>query len=425
MSSLKDRVKNILLVPREEWPVIAAEPGSVAALYKNYIVLLAAVPAVAGFIKMSLIGTSIPLTGVTFRMGIAAGLGSAILQYLLSLVAVYVLALIVNALAPTFGGQKDSTQALKAVAYAYTASWVAGVAILLPWIGWLLGLAGGVYSIYLLYLGLPVTMRSSPDKAVAYTAVTVLSALVLGIVIAMLAATLGGKPDMDSIARQGAGDIEITTDDGKVKIDGDSALGKLGQMAQQMEEAGKKMEAAQKSGDSAAQSEALGEALGAMFSGGEGKVEALSTEQLKPFVPETLGGLARSSYNVERNTVVGIQIANGKASYADESGEQQLNLEITDMGGVRGIAMLAGWSLVESESESSEGYERVYRQGDMRVHEQWNESSRSGSYELIVAERFLVKLSGNGLDMDRIKEAAMSIDLSALAALKNEGVQPG
>lgn len=425
MSSLTDRVKNILLIPREEWPVIAAETDTVGALYTRYILVLAAIPVVAGFIKMSVLGTGIPLTGVTFRVGILAGLSTAVLQYALSLGAVYVLALIVNALAPTFGGQKDPMQALKAVAYAYTASWVSGVALILPWVGWLLGLAGGVYSIYLLYLGLPVTMRSAPDKAVAYTVVTILCAFVLGIVIAMIAAGLSGRPDLDSIARQGAGDIEITTDDGKVKIDGDSALGKLGQMAQQMEAAGKKMEEAQKSGDSAAQGEALGQAMGAMFGAGGEKVEALSTEQLKPFVPESLGGLARKSYNVERNTVVGIQIANGKASYADDSGEQQLDLEITDMGGVRGIAMLAGWALVESESESSEGYERVYRQNEMRVHEKWDESSRSGSYELIVAERFLVKLQGSGLDMDRIKEAAMSIDFNGLTALKDEGVQPG
>lgn len=421
MSSLMERVKQILLVPREEWPVIAGESETVSGLFTRYVMVLAAIPAIAGFLKMSVIGTSIPLTGVAFRVGIVTGLVTSVLQYVLALASVYVLALIVNALAPTFGGQKDSMQSLKTVAYAYTASWISGAAVLLPWIGWLLGLVGGAYSMYLMYLGLPVTMRSSPDKAVGYTVVTILCAFALGIVIAVVGGSIAGSAAVDSVARQGAGDIQITTNDGKVKIDGDAVLGKLGQMTQQMEAAGKKMEAAQKSGDSAAQGAALGEVMGAMFGGGGDKVEALKPEQIKPFVPETLGGLPRTSYKVERNSMMGLQIANGTASYADESGKHSLKLEITDMGGARGITMLAGWAAVESESESDDGYERVYQQNSMRAHEQWNKSSRSGSYDLIVAERFLVKLQGEGLEMDAIKQAANALDLSGLAKLKNEG----
>ncbi|MGQ0621554.1 MAG: Yip1 family protein [Panacagrimonas sp.] len=422
MSNRVERVKRILLVPRDEWPVIAAETGTASSLYTRYVMLLAAIPAVAGFIKYSLIGTGIPLMGTTVRIGVVAGLTTQSLQYVLSLVSVYVLALIVNALAPTFGGQKDTMQSLKVVAYAYTASWVTGAAVIIPWIGWLLGLAGGAYSVYLLYLGLPVTMRTAPDKSMAYTVVTILCAFVLSIAITFVVGAIGGGAAMNSIVRDGAGDIEITSDDGTVKIEGDSVFG---QMAQQMEKAGKKMEAAQKSGDTQAQGEALGEVMGALLSAGGEKVDALKPEQIRPFVPETLGGLARTRYNLERNSMMGIQVANGTASYADDSGERSLDLEITDMGGARGITLLADWAAVESERESSEGYERVYQKDGMRVHEKWNGESRSGSYGLIVAERFLVKLEGNGLEMDEIKEAAKALDLSGLAKLKNEGAAPG
>ncbi|MGQ0699354.1 MAG: Yip1 family protein [Panacagrimonas sp.] len=422
--NLVDRVKNILLVPRTEWPAITAESDTVGGLYTRYIMVVAAIPAVAGFIKGSLIGTTIPLAGVTVRSGIGAGLTSMVVGFALSLVAAYLLALIVNALAQTFGGQKDMVQALKTVAYAYTASWVAGAAVILPWIGWLLMLAGGVYAFYLLHMGLPSTMRCPPDKATAYTVVTALCALVLWFVMAAIVGGLGAAALM-STTGSSSSDIEFSSDDGKVEIDADSPLGQLGKFAKGMEAAGKKMEAAEKSGNVEAQSQALNEAMGAMFGGGK-KVEALKPEQIKPFIPDELADLPRTSYNVERNAMMGFQVASGKASYRDDSGERRLNLEITDMGSATALTMLAGWAAVESQSESDQGYERVYQENGTRVHEQWDTSSRAGTYDLIVAERFVVKLQGNGLDMDDIKKAASSLDLSGLAELKDEGVvDPG
>src|SRR5688572_8444259 len=182
MNKLVARVKAILMTPKTEWPVIASEPATVADLYKNYIVVLAAIPAIAGFIKGSLIGYS--GFGVHVRTPFGMGLTTAIVTYLLTLGLAYVLALIVDALAPTFGGQKNPVQALKVVAYSYTASWVASIALVLPVIGWLVAIAGGIYGIYLLYLGLPATMKAPQEKAVGYTVVTIILAILLGWVVA-------------------------------------------------------------------------------------------------------------------------------------------------------------------------------------------------------------------------------------------------
>src|SRR3546814_5748835 len=119
--------------------------------------ILAASPAVFGFIKGSLIGPS--LFGVTGTTSILSGLVAMVFSHVLSLVMLCVVALIINALAPTFGGRKDQLQAVKVIGYAWTAAWVAGIATIVPWLGWLVVLAGGIYSIYLLYLGLPPTMK--------------------------------------------------------------------------------------------------------------------------------------------------------------------------------------------------------------------------------------------------------------------------
>ena len=421
MTSLIDRVKNILLSPRTEWPVIAAEPATASGLFTRYILILAALPVIAGFIKGSFIGTVIPFTGATVRVGVGIGLVGAVVQYGLALLATYVLALVVDALAPKFGGQRDPVQALKTVAYTYTASWVAGLALLLPWVGVLIGIAGGVYSVYLLYLGLPHTMRAPPDRAGGYTAVVVLLGFLVGIVIGVVGGAISGAASVGAVS-QGSG-VEIDTGESTITLD-KGALGKLEQMAENMEQAGKRMEAAQKSGDSTAQQAALGDALGTMFGGGQ-KVETLAPDKLKAFVPGTLAGLPRQSFNVERNTALGIQISNGRGRYADADGTRSLDLQLADLGGMSGLAMLAGWAMVQTESESDDGYERTYQEDGRRVHEKWDGATRRGTYEVVVSDRFLVKVEGSGLEMDTLKQAVGSIDLSGLAALEDVGRDGG
>jgi hypothetical protein len=100
---------------------------------------------------------------------------------------VYVLALIIDALAPNFGGVSNQVQALKVAAYSSTASWVAGIFGLIPPLSWLGVL--GLYSLYLLYLGLPILMKSPPDKAAGYTGVVIIAAIVLFLVIGLVAGT--------------------------------------------------------------------------------------------------------------------------------------------------------------------------------------------------------------------------------------------
>ena len=185
-----ERVKNIVLTPSTEWPVIAAEASSARTIYFNYVVPLVAIGAIAGFLGHSLVGLPLPLLG-TIRVGIVAAFAHAIATFALSVVAVFVVALIVDALAPTFGGQKDPLAALKVTAYSYTPAWVASVLNLIPALGILVILAA-FYGLYLLYLGLPVLMHTPKDKAVGYTVVTVLCAIVMGIVIVSLSSMVMG-----------------------------------------------------------------------------------------------------------------------------------------------------------------------------------------------------------------------------------------
>ena len=189
--ALVERVKRILLSPRQEWEVIDGEVTTPGALYTGYIMPLAAIGPVAQVIGYSVFGITVPFVG-TYRVPIGSAITSAVVSYVLTLVGVYILALIVDALAPTFNGQRSQIQALKVVAYSSTASWVAGVFALIPGLRVLQIL--GLYSLYLLYLGLPVLLKSPRDRAFAYTVVVILAAIVIFVIIGMVAGALVSLP---------------------------------------------------------------------------------------------------------------------------------------------------------------------------------------------------------------------------------------
>jgi Yip1 domain len=190
---LVDRVKNILLNPRQEWEVIDGEAATVASLYTGYIIPLAAITPICQAIGYSVFGIRLPFVG-TWRTPIGSAITSAIVTYVLTLVGVYVLHLIIDNLAPTFGGTRNAVQALKVAAYSYTAAWVAGIFALIPGLRFLTIL--GLYSLYLLYLGLPVLMKSPKEKALSYTAVVIIVGIIISVVIGVVAGRFISGPGM-------------------------------------------------------------------------------------------------------------------------------------------------------------------------------------------------------------------------------------
>jgi hypothetical protein len=159
-TNVADRARRILANPRDEWVKIAAEPATVQSLYTNWIMVLAAIGPIALLLSMH------PLQ-------------VAVAQYVRSLITTFVLALVVDALAPSFGGTKDFTASLKLTAYSYTAAWLVGVFNLLGTLGDIVILIATLYTLYTFLVGAPVLNRSSPDKAVPFTLVVLLCAVVL------------------------------------------------------------------------------------------------------------------------------------------------------------------------------------------------------------------------------------------------------
>ena len=178
--SLVDRARSLILQPGLEWKVIDAEPQTVQGLYTSYVMVLSAIPAICGFIGFSLVGVG--EFGATYRVPMATGVAHMVVSYVMSLGCVYVLALVIDALAPGFGGEKSLIQALKVSAFTPTPLWLAGVFSIVPSL-WIIGALLSIYSLYLLYVGLPILMKTPEDKAIACAVVVIMAAIVLVVVV--------------------------------------------------------------------------------------------------------------------------------------------------------------------------------------------------------------------------------------------------
>jgi hypothetical protein len=191
--NLVDRAKNILLTPKTEWEAIKGENLTVADMFTQYAMILAAIPAAAGFIGFSVVGISFGFG--TFRYPLVRGLFWAIIMYVISLVGVYALGFIMDTLAPNFGAKKDLAASMKVAVFAYTASWIAGIFSIIPSLA-MLSWIGGLYSLYLMYLGIQALKEAPADKLMGYFIVT----LVVTAVIIWLGSFIAGMIAFPSMA---------------------------------------------------------------------------------------------------------------------------------------------------------------------------------------------------------------------------------
>ncbi|HEY2150938.1 MAG TPA: Yip1 family protein [Vicinamibacterales bacterium] len=407
------RAQKICLTPATEWPVIAAEPTSTGELITGYAVPLAAIGAVAGFIGTSIVGSSLPFVGY-YRQPIFSGLIAAVVGLCLGIVAIFIASLIINALAPTFGAEKNSLQALKLVVYASTPAWIAGVLRIIPLLG-ILAIVAGLYSIYVFYLGLPRLMKNPEDKTIAYAVVSAVCIIVVSWVVFAVAGMIGFAGIMGSGALS-----PRSASSSSVQFDKDSPMGKLQEFGKQMEASNKKVEAATKAGDQNAAAAAAMASLGTLMGGGK-RVDPVSIDQLKPLIPDTLGGMPKTSSNADKSGIAGLMVSKAEATYSDGAGKS-VNLEITDTGGVSGLMGLAGWAGIEGEHEDDSSTERTQKSGGRLTHEKISKNGGTNEFDIVLGDRFVVGAKGHGVDLPSLKAAIGSLDLAKLESMKDAGV---
>jgi hypothetical protein len=411
--NLIDRAKNIVLTPKTEWETISSEQLSTGQLYKGYVLPLAGIGPIASFIGLSLVGVSLPLMG-HYRMPFLSGLSTAVVSYIFALIGVYLVALIINALAPTFGGEKNQERALKVAVYASTPAWIAGALYILPGLS-VLALLASLYGLYLLYVGLPVLMKSPTEKAVGYTAVVVICAFVLFAIMGALTATIGGGAGMAAMGMNAKSDAQSGAPASE------NGLDKLTQLSAKIESAGKKMEAAQKSGDVQAQAAAASEAMGTIMTGGA-EIEPVDQNVLKDMLPDAIAGLTRTKLEAEKSGMGGMGLTTATGGYGDDQG-RSIDITITDMGGAAMLGAAAAWAAFEHEKETETGYEKMEKINGRPVREKFTKDGSQSEYGSLIGGRFLVEARGQKVDMGTLRNTVGSLDLNKLESMKNEGVK--
>lgn len=174
MTSLIDRVKNILTNPKAEWEVINNEPATLKGLLTSYVIPLSLLSAIATFLKFFVFS---PLFGIAYALAYTA------FAILVTIIVFVIAAYVIDALASNFKSEKDINKSAQLVAYSGTAGYVAGILSFIPVLGGLLSLAGAVYSIYLFYLGVGPLKKTPDDQKVVYIVVYVLVSWVIYMVL--------------------------------------------------------------------------------------------------------------------------------------------------------------------------------------------------------------------------------------------------
>lgn len=379
-AGIVERAKAITLKPDETWPQIAAEQSSPGDIITRYALPLLAIGPIASFIGGQLFGINVFVA--TIKPGLMSGLGMAVSSFVMGLISLIVIALITDFLAPKFAGQADRTQAFKLVAYSLTPGWVAGVLGIVPALA-LLALLASLYGLYLFYKGATPVMKVPEDKAVGFTAVTVISAIVVNWIAAMLLASVTGMFGLGAAGLAAASGS--SGDSVEVSLPG---VGKID--TAKMEEATKGLES--------------------MANGQPPKPVAMA--DLQALLPTSIGAFQRTS--VESAGVGGV---GSKAEAVYRTGDKEIRVEIVDIAGLGAVAGALGGLGVEQNREDADGYERTRTiDGAIQV-EKWDSKRSRGSFGTQVAGRFMVEASGDAGSIDELKAVVGGIDAGKLAGL--------
>lgn len=387
-SNIVSRAQGLILTPTAEWQKIEPEASTVQGIYTSWLVPLALIPAIAMFIGSTVFGAGVPgLLVVKLSMFDAAI--RSLIQFVSLLGMTYVMGLVIDALATNFGGQKNALQAFKVAAYSAVAFCLASVFQIIPVLG-ILGLLG-LYSIFILHKGLPVLMKSAPDKTTGYTVSVVLIMLVAWIILGSIMNALmpmrGGTPFASGFP--GAPSASSSHSSNSITVNGQTIdLSQIEKAAKQMEQSS---------------------------TGPDGSITlaagALDGEALKGLLPERLGGFSRT----EISTGGAAGMGGASAKYAN--GDKTLDVSIIDMGSLGALGGMAGAFGVQSSTENADGYERTHTVNGRMTVEQFSRSSKTAQYGQMIGQRIMLTVDGSNVAPEEVKAAFEAIGPARIEAL--------
>lgn len=229
-SGLVTRAKAMLMQPKAEWPRVAAETTEPMKVLTGYAIPLALIGPIASLIGSQIFGINAVI--MTLRPTLSMSLATAVTSFVGTIVSLFVIAFVANWLSPKFDGRDNFPAAFRLVAYAMTAAWIGGVFGLIPAIA-IIGLLFSIYSLYLFYLGSTPVLGVPADKTFGFTALTVVIAIVVQIVVGLVAASLlattGFAPGMMGPTELTQGSVDLG-EYGNITIDGASQTVDMGEL---------------------------------------------------------------------------------------------------------------------------------------------------------------------------------------------------
>lgn len=374
------RIQRILLTPKDEWPRIEATPMTVRRILTGWVLPLAAIGVVAGLIRAFAFPIVEPFTGARFYPSPIGSVVQAVLSLAFTVGGVFAWSLVIDALAPTFKGQKNAINALKLVAFSMTAAWLCGV-FQITWITIILGLLG-LYSCYLFWVGLPVMMKVPQDQAPAYVAVCVVIGIAVSFVVGLISAAIATAmfamtPNALSV---GDGSRIVLPNGGTIDT------GKLGQAAAKAEAAAKSME-----------------------NMANGTTKAVDPATLAGLLPGAISGWTRSETG---SSSLGNGVSEARATFT--AGDQSFRLKITDTTALGGMAGLVNMT---ENKQTATGYKKTEMIDGRVTNEEWDNQDKRGQYGVLIGKRFMVEAEGTAPSIDVLKAAVASVNASQLEGM--------
>jgi Yip1 domain len=377
---LVQRAKSIILKPTETWPVVAGEAATPGDLIIRYALPLIVIGPIAQLIGGQLFGYN--MIFATYRPSLMSGLTTALFSLVMGVVAVIVIALVAEFLADKFGGTADRPAAFKLVVYSLTPAWVAGILGLIPMLA-TLGILAGLYGLYLFYQGCTPLLKVPQDKAVGFTAVTTIAAIVLMWTASLVTASVTGALGM-GMGAAAIGSANGSGDSVQVNVPG---FGKID--TSKMEQAGKQLEGVT-----------------------NGQATPVDTEKLKALLPASLGAYSQTATDTGAMGPMGKGVS---ATYT--SGDKTIKLSVIDSAGLGALTGMAGAMGVEESHEDVNGYDKTTTSDGQLQTEKWNRKDSRGEFAQQIGGRFFVSAEGEAGSIDELKAAVATIDQGKLAEL--------
>ena len=419
------RLTALLFSPRAAWARIAAEPHGAFGAIAGWLLPLALVPFAATLLRFTIFTAILgPGAGFAFAPYV---LGDAALRYAFLVAWALVVVALVNALAPHFEASPNLSRASAVVAYALTPALLLSLFAAVPVLQYG-AVAGLVWSVVLLRLGLPPLMRAPERRATAYAltvaAIAALLALLVFLVPSCTQTAVGdGGAEEDRALKPADGGAAAAGGKGRPTSSPDERLTgaeRKGTGAINLDDlpGGSVSALIEKNVDAGRMREVEEASRLAADTAGKIPFKPAEPSMLGELVPATACGLPRESLESRLARFPAGDMAEAQARFGESGKPAQVRMSIGDnttaAGGMSQIRKL----FPEKNRTTDHGYERFRSEGDLYFDERWDNRRREARFAVLIANRFVVSVVATGIESPECAEAAArAVDWERLAGL--------